>query len=60
MSAMELWMNLGRGRVRGLELEEWRDSEELRLALCLTDLTISLAGLAGRCPGNACWSWGLG
>lgn len=40
----------------GLDLQEWRGREDLKL----TYLLASLAGLAGGFPANDCWSWRLG
>ena len=48
------------GETGGLDLEEWGESDDKKLAYLLVWTTCSSAGLAGGFPGNACWSWGLG
>lgn len=38
---------------------EKRSGGAMKLAVCLSGLLASLAGLAGGSPGNdACWTWG--
>lgn len=51
LSSTEIWMRL-------VNLEERRESEDLRVGCLLCWLLASLPDLAGGFPENACCSWG--